>query len=259
MKLALTQMDIVWENKEKNREVCDRLVREAADAGAQLILFPEMTLTGFTMRAGKFQEKENGSTERFFMELSEKYGISIVFGWIEEQRGKPFNLLEMVCGKEVRMKYAKIHPFSHGGEGIYYGRGEEVVSAGFGQISMGGFICYDLRFPEVFQISSKKNQVIFVIANWPESRAEQWDILLRARAIENQCFMIGINRVGEGNGLFYRAGSQAYDPQGNCIVRGRDGEELIYAEFDAAQAERYRREFPVKADRREELYKKIYN
>lgn len=265
MKIALTQMDIVWEEKEKNKAVCERLVREAARHQAELIVFPEMTLTGFTMKPEKYGENQkNNKTERFFQALSAKYETAIIFGYIEEKEGRYYNMLALTDGSKILMKYAKIHPFSYGEESRHYSGGKSVESTRFQDLFIGGFICYDLRFPEIFQISSKRSEVIFVIANWPESRAEHWSTLLKARAIENQCYIAGINRTGEGNGLHYQASSMVFDPYGRrieyreqekCIYT--DKTELLYADIDAQVVREYRKEFSVKSDRRENLYREL--
>ncbi len=125
-------------------------------------------------------------------------------------------------------------------------------------MNIGCFICYDLRFPEIFQVSSKKNQVIIVIANWPKPRIMHWDALLKARAIENQAFIIGVNRAGEGNGLLYEESSVVYSPYGERVTK-KSQEEIIYADIDIEEALRYRKEFPLKNDRREKFYKSYYS
>lgn len=255
MKVALTQMDIVWEEKKANKVTCERLVREAAGVGAELIVFPELTLTGFSMNTERLGERVPGETESFFQAISKKYGIAIVFGYIEKTSKKARNIMEMVYGGSTLFKYAKIHPFSFGEESLYYEGGDDLAMAEFQGMKIGGLICYDLRFPEVFQALSRSCQVICVIASWPEARAEHWKTLLKARAIENQCFILGVNRVGEGGGLSYTHSSYVFDPYGKMIAGGTS--ELLYGDVDFQQAEMYRKEFQVKMDRREELYKKL--
>lgn len=253
MRIALTQMDIVWEEKAQNRATCERLVREAAVKQAELIVFPEMTLTGFTMKPELYGEAD-GETEDFFKKLSRDYQIGIVFGYIENRNGEFYNMLELVDGGQTLMKYAKLHPFSYGEESRHYQGGSLIETACFRGITVGGFVCYDLRFPEIFQISSRKSQLIAVIANWPEARIAHWNALLKARAIENQCFILGVNRVGEGDGLYYPASSNVFTPYGDALVPEGDSGELIVVDADMELVEIYRREFPVKADRREDVY-----
>lgn len=280
MKAALTQMDIVWEEKEKNKAVCERLIREAAMHQAELIIFPEMTLTGFTMNPEKYSEygqrvsdghkaadgykvtdghKVTDGAEEFFQFLSEKYNIAVLFGYIEEREKKYYNMLELTNGREILMKYAKIHPFSYGEESRHYSGGTSIAYARLHGVYMGGFICYDLRFPEIFQISSRKNELICVIANWPEDRIEHWKALLQARAIENQCYIAGVNRAGQGNSLCYPMSSMVFDPYGRRIdyKETEAGTELLYADIKAETVRQYRKEFPLKTDRNENLYREL--
>lgn len=257
MRIALTQMDIVWEDREENKKQCRRMTKEAAAAGAEIIVFPEMTLTGFTMTPELFAEDADcNKTDLFFQDLSNEYHIAIVYGCIEKRQDCFYNMLIMVNGCRHTLKYAKIHPFSMGGENEHYGCGEEIVFRSFHDTQIGGFICYDLRFPEIFQISSKSNELIFVIANWPEVRLDHWMTLLKARAIENQCFMVGVNRKGIDQQLHYAPSSVVFDPYGNCITETGSDKEILYADLDIGIVTKYREEFPLKQDRREEFYKR---
>lgn len=261
MRAALTQMDIVWENKEANKEICRRLAEKAVKNRAELIIFPEMTLTGFTMNTEYAGENmlEGGETVEFFKGISKENNIAVIFGMVYGKKDKTaYNKQIMVYGDEILYDYSKIHPFSYGGEGEHYEKGQEIISTIFNGISMGGFVCYDLRFPEIFQISSKINKLITVIANWPADRTDHWHTLLKARAIENQAFIIGVNRVGRGGGLSYKHSSAAYNPYGEKITKSKDAD-LIFADIDVWKADRYRKEFPVKSDRREEIYREYYS
>jgi predicted amidohydrolase len=113
------------------------------------------------------------------------------------------------------------------------------------------FICYDLRFPEVFRKVAKQVQAIFVIANWPSERVEHWNALLKARAIENQCFIIGVNRTGiDGNGIHYSGSSCVIDPTGSFICSGGESEEYLVSDFDSAQVSKVRAQFPFLRDMR---------
>lgn len=261
MRVALTQMDIVWEDKAAGRENCERLAAEASENGADMIVFPEMTLTGFTMNtsyAGETQT-DGGETTEFFKELSARYDIAVIYGMVYiSEDGAAYNRALMVQGDRVLFDYSKIHPFSYGEETKHYAKGDDIVSAEYNGADIGCFICYDLRFPEIFQISSEKNRIIAVIANWPEARVEHWNVLLRARAIENQAFIIGVNRAGESGGLRYAASSAAYSPYGERLTEETE-EELLYADIDVGMADKYRTEFPLKRDRRESLYREYYD
>ena len=267
MKLALTQMNIAWELPTVNKETCERLIMQAEQNACDYIVFPEMTLTGFTMHPDHFVPNDACT---FFSHLAKVYHIGIVFGYIDKADSGYHNKMAIAdCYGNIIYDYAKIHPFSYGEESKHYIGGDDIstfhmssdtlnniASAGSfsDAIYASGFICYDLRFPEIFQMVSRTAAIIFVIANWPESRVEHWQALLKARAIENQCYMIGVNRTGEGNGIHYIPSSAAFDPYGNSLAP-RQTSEVIYADIHPDTALQYRQTFPVKEDRRDDLYK----
>ncbi len=269
LKIALTQMDIIWEEKPANYEKAELMCQRAFQAGADLLLFPEMSFTGFSMRMEKVAERYPYKSVDKMKMLSEKYPhMAIGFGYAGYVKGENSkeirNCLEVVANGESLMRYEKIHPFTFGEEGKYITAGSRLAACEIHGVPIGGFICYDLRFPEPFQISSKENELIFVIANWPQERAEHWNILLQARAVENQCYIAGINRIGEGGGLSYEPGSLIFDPLGNPVkgkfyrVGGEVEEGFLLVEIDTEMVLEVRKNFPLKADRREALYKQWY-
>lgn len=267
MKLALTQMNICWEAPDKNRITCRRLTELASRHQCDWIVFPEMTLTGFTMQPELIQPElfdtsvsSTGASapilgHAFFQQLSDEFHIGIVYGSIayaaSGQTPTYYNCMEFLQNGVSTFDYYKIHPFTYGEETRHYTGGSQVKTTfdAKDKVCLSGFICYDLRFPEIFQIASKDASVIFLIANWPEARIAHWYALLQARAIENQCFLIGVNRTGDGNGLSYSPSSVAYDHYGNRLTPAC-GDELLFTEIDPALAAIYRTEFPVKADRK---------
>lgn len=255
MKVALTNMDIAWEDEEANKSQCVLLTKNAAKQQADLILFPEMTLSGFSLDVEKIADNE-GKTIAFFSELSQKYNISIGFGYVTKPDEKGRNHFVIIDKKgNVVMDFEKIHPFTYGGEADYYQGGNKL---GYFEWEDGwkgaGFICYDLRFPETFQ-KLPDTDVIFVIANWPESRVNQWYSLLQARAIEMQCYVVGVNRIGKEKGVYYTKSSEAYDPKGKQIpieipLNMDDEDSNIYITLDKKARRCYVKKFPVRKDRR---------
>ena len=157
-----------------------------------------------------------------------------------------YNRLGIAENGELKLNYAKIHPFSYGFEGEYYQGGRKLKSVEWKGTTLGAFVCYDLRFPEIFQISSEKSEIIFVIANWPKSRIDQWDTLLKARAIENQVFMVGVNRTGEGDGLHYNGHSAIYSPNGEAVTTIREEECLLIGDINPEEIKEMRKTFPMK-------------
>lgn len=259
MKIGLGQLDIVWENKKQNQIKCEQMLKEAKKNSVDLLIFPEMTLTGFSMNTNVIGENfEASDTIAFFQKKSIEYQMAIVFGYVEKTDKKALNRLVFIDRGSILIHYAKIHPFSFGEENLYYQCGNTLGQCVFGDFHMSTFICYDLRFPELFQACSKKSEVMVVIANWPQTRVEHFRALLKARAIENQCYVIGVNRVGEGKGLIYEGSSGIYDPYGQLITKETNSEQLIIGEIEKNIVINCRKEFPQQNDKRFSLYCSLY-
>lgn len=252
--LALCSLDIIWEDKDRNRENCEKAIQAAAGRGVDLILFPEMTLTGFSMDVGKIADRQK-ETIRFFQDMAKKYGIAAGFGYVTEKENKRGENHFCIVAKDrtIRSDYVKIHPFTYGGEDRYYDGGDALGVCQMEGFVCGTFICYDLRFPELFQCLPDPVDAVFVIANWPGKRVSQWKCLLQARAIELQCYAVGVNRTGEGGGLCYEESSTVYAPDGTEVT-GECDRWNHYVTLDRARVEDYRKNFPVLCDRREQLY-----
>lgn len=256
MRLGLAQMEPLWENKQGNFEKAEEFLREAKGRQVDFLLFPEMSMTGFSMHPEKIGEKrENFITLEHFGRKAKEYGLYLGVGYVEYQEPKSFNAYA-VLGPEgsVLANYRKIHPFTFGTESVHYTGGDKIVSCRVGEFTAAPFICYDLRFPEIFQIASESAQLLVVPANWPADRREQFITLLKARAIENQCYVAGINRVGHARTLSYSGDSMVVDPFGEVLAEAGDGERLVTADLNLELVEHYRREFPAKKDRRRDLY-----
>lgn len=254
MKIAMTDMDIIWEDKVANKEQCLLMIAEAAEKKAELILFPEMTLIGFSMTVEKICDKAD-ETIRFFSEQARRYHLAIGFGYVTvnvDGKGQNHFCIVDVEGKQI-MDYIKIHPFTYGGEATCYEGGNRIVSFSIGDFTCGAFICYDLRFPEAFQQLPVDTDAIFIIANWPEVRLSHWYTLLQARAIEMQCYVVGVNRTGEGGGLIYSKSSAAFDADG-CRLPEESGERNRYVIIDQTKRRAFAEKFPVRPDRRMEVY-----
>lgn len=256
MKIALYQRNIVWENKEKNYiNLSDRL-KEIENKQIDLFLLPEMSFTGFSMNTQKTKESDLKTVHQM-SDYAKKHHIAIGFGWVKDCGGKSENHYSIVDKSgNVISDYAKIHPFSFSGEDKKFKGGEDINVFELDGIKFSTFICYDLRFPEVFQIASKKSHVIIVPANWPEKRREHWKCLLRARAIENQVYIIAVNCVGEIGGVIYSGDSCVINPNGDVLMEFLEEENiLIYQLRDDVDG--YRKAFRVKDDRREDVYYKF--
>lgn len=258
MKIGLAQLDIQLQEKDNNFSTMKRLVEEREEV--ELMLFPEMSLTGFSMdveaslkQADLFHEK--------IKKLAVKEGVMIGYGVVKQdpQTKKTQNhyIILDETGKEI-LDYTKIHPFSFVHEEAYYQAGEQIVLAKVKDFMCSTFICYDLRFPEIFQAASKKADFIIISANWPKERLNHWRSLLIARAIENQVYIAGVNCVGLQGNSQYPGHSLLVSPSGQVLREGSEKEEVIYYTF-SNDVERIRKNFPVRSDRKEKLYQKLMN
>lgn len=256
MLVAISQYQIKWEDKEKNYEKAVFYVQKAAQNGADVVFFPEMSLTGFSMNIMYTGETLNNTLQRMKI-LAKQNKICIGIGWVNLNNNKGENHYTVI-GKdgEVLSDYIKIHPFSFAGEDNFFISGTKINYFQLCGFECSTFICYDLRFPEIFQAVSSKAHMIIVPANWPERRSEHWKCLLRARAIENQVYIVGINCVGTVGELEYSGDSCVINPQGDILCSLSNEEVLLYQEI-TNDVQMYRDSFRVKADRKTDFYKII--
>jgi omega-amidase len=254
MRVALVSMDQAWEDKSKNRKIVSDSVAVAKSQNADLIIFPEMTLTGFSFNKRLVPEKVKGSdTVSFFKETSLINKISIVFGFvgIGSGKSKPKNLMAFSnsVGK-TRIVYAKRRLFSLAGEHKFCSPGKKAGEVVLNGASFGASICYDLRFPELFRQKPNVLHGSINIANWPSKRLDHWKTLLKARAIENQFFMIGVNRIGtDGLGLDYQESSLIFDPLGVSVEPTNNINQTKIYDLDLPLTKRIRCEFPFLSDK----------
>ncbi|MEP7132781.1 MAG: carbon-nitrogen family hydrolase [Acidobacteriota bacterium] len=256
MRVALLQMDLAWEDVEENHRRALRLAGEASRGGARLAVLPEMFSTGFSMAPGRVAQPEGGASETFLRETAASLGIWLLASVPEAGQPKPRNVALLVSPNGAVTRYAKIHPFTFGGEARHYAHGERVVTATVEGVRVTPLICYDLRFPEPFRLAARDTDVYAVIANWPDSRREHWRALLRARAIENQAYVIGVNRAGEGGGLSYVGDSALVDPMGEVLAEAGPGETVLFGEISPALVSQMRARFPALEDVRPDSYKR---
>lgn len=253
MKAALCQFSIGFENKEKNLQRAEKMIASAAKEHAQIIFFPEMSFTGFSMQASVIGES-NGETVTCMQRLARQYVIAIGFGWAKKNGEKGENHYTVVDETgSVLADYIKIHPFSYSGEHDRFEAGNQTAVFTLSGIRFSLFICYDLRFPEVFRAVSDKVDVLIVAANWPKQRIAHWNKLLEARALENQCWVLGINCVGSQQALRYNGSSRAVNPEGETVDSLIGCEGILFCEILDEAAE-FRKRFPALHDRRNALY-----
>ena len=263
MRIALVSLEQLWLDKVSNFARCSELVRVAVGQGCSLVIFPEMTLTGYSLDMQAIAENSGDSlTLRQFGQLAHDAEVGIIFGacFLDSDSGNPKNTLCLASREgEVNILYAKTHPFSFAGEDSALQAGNTLGLASVADLSLGCSICYDLRFPELFSVMAPNCNAVVNIANWPVRRVAHWRALLVARAIENQLFVLGVNRIGiDGNGLQYEESSMAIAPDGTVLKPVFTDTEIAIYDIDSTEASRYREAFPTIRDKRYELYRELY-
>lgn len=260
MRVALVSLNQAWEDKNVNTEACSLYMQQAKAQGAELVIFPEMTLTSYSMNASLISEnKDTSETVALFVQLAIRFQIAIIFGVVFQDEIKAKNNAVVIdSAGRLSAVYSKIHPFSFAGEDKVYSPGNEIGLAEVDSVTIGLTICYDLRFPELYSALAKKTELIVVIANWPNKRLDHWNTLLKARAIENQLFIIGVNRTGrDGNGLEYTESSQVINPSGEMLIPDVVEDVLAIYDIDLELVNIFKQKFSTVQDRKPELYKTI--
>ena len=251
MKVAAVQHDIVWADRDANFAALAPLVREAAGNGARLVVLSEMFSTGFVVDRDDIGEEVGGPSSAFLSSMATELGVWVCGSCPEVADGdpRPYNSLVLATPDGSQHRYSKIHPFTYGGEDRHFRAGDSHVTVDIDGVRTSLFVCYDLRFADEFWALATVTDLYVVPANWPVSRREHWMSLLRARAIENQAWVVGVNRVGTGGNLDYVGDSRIIDPLGNETVAG-EGRCITYAEVTAESVAQTRARFPFLQDRR---------
>ena len=246
MKVLMLQSDLVWESPRQNRDHLMEMVYAAGDA--DLLVFPEMFTTGFTMSPSSLGEKDGTTTLEWMLALARERSAAVAGSIAVEDAGKYYNRFFFVRPDGTYDVYDKRHLFGYAGETKEYTAGTGRIVAEYKGVRILLQICYDLRFP-VFSRNRGDFDMIIYVANWPSSRTGVWDTLLRARAIENACYVAGVNRVGSDPGSSYDGHTALLDFKGNPVVEARtDGEEAVAGYIDMGLLAAFREKFPVLAD-----------
>jgi omega-amidase len=250
LRVALGQYDIEWQNPDASLARAAAIVDEAATRGAQLVVLPEMCATGFTMDAEQWAESLSGARATRLGAMARQAGVWILAGLaVRDGDGARNAAVAFDPDGEIGAVYYKQRLFRYGGEDGPYTSGDEPVVVDIGGVRVSPFVCYDLRFPELFRAVAREVDAMIVVANWPSARRAHWEALARARAIENQCYFIGVNRTGEGGGLTFDGGSVAFTPWGDLLAGplGPDAAVSI-VELRTADVANVRRKFPFLQD-----------
>jgi len=252
MRVAVVQHDIVWEDRPANHARLAGLVDRAVGAGGELVLLSETFSTGFSMRHG-IGEPEGGSSAQWLAEQAARHGVWVGGSSAEVAADdpRPYNSLVLAGPDGTVHRYRKLHPFTHTGEHEYFRSGDAPVTVQVGDLRVSLFVCYDLRFADEFWALAPATDVYLVPANWPAARRLHWQTLLQARAIENQAYVVGCNRVGTaGDGTEHAGDSRIISPLGELLATAAGGETVLVADVDPAEVARVRDRFRFLPDRR---------
>jgi predicted amidohydrolase len=251
------QLDSAWEDPHESFRRADVLAARAASAGAQLVVLPEMFATGFSMNAEAVAAHAE-AIRRFMADLARRYGVWVLGGLAEPGEPLPFNACELYRPDGSRaLHYRKIHPFTLADEPLHYGRGDSVATVEVEGVRVTPFICYDLRFPELFRAVAARTDLFVVMANWPVQRDHAWRSLMVARAIDGQAYLLAVNRVGDASGKTYGGDSALIDPSGVTIASAAIQEGLVMGDVDPDLVTAERERFGFLADRRPDLYRRL--
>jgi predicted amidohydrolase len=256
MRLAAVQHDIVWNDREANFARLAPMIAAAAAGGARLVLLSETFSTGFAVDNPELGEPEGGPSSQFLVQQAAQHGVWVAGSCPEipahsdPSDHRPANSFVLAGPDGTVHRYHKIHPFTFGGEDKHFRPGGPFVQVEVEGVRIAMFVCYDLRFADEFWGLAPTTDLYLVPANWPETRRTHWMALLQARAIENQAYVVGCNRVGEGGGLRYSGDSRIVDPLGELLATGSQGETILFADIEPATVASVRDRFRFLPDRR---------
>lgn len=246
MKIALLQTDIAWADPQANTAQAERLMNRCE--GADLYVLPEMFATGFCMQPQGVAERPDGHSLTWMKRCARERNCAVAGSLALEENGRCYNRFCFVLPDGSCRYYDKRHLFACGGEHECYTAGRERVVVHFRGVRILLLVCYDLRFP-VWARNRGDYDMMLCVANWPVPRIEVWNTLLRARAIENQCYVAGVNRVGADPACRYNGGTVLIDARGREVAACRQGEaDAVTADVSVEELEAFRRKFPVLPD-----------
>lgn len=258
VRLAAIQHDIVWGDRAANFARLAPMIAAAAGAGARLAVCTETFSTGFVVDDPDIGEAQDGPSASFLSAQAAEHGIWVAGSCPELPGGlshdatdrRPYNSLVFAGPNGEMHRYRKIHPFTYGGEEKSFRAGDEFASITIEGVRVTPFVCYDLRFADEFWARAPDTDLYVVPANWPAARRAHWQALLVARAIENQAYVLGVNRVGSGGGLDYVGDSRIIDPLGEVLAGAAHTETILLADIAPSTVTQVRHRFRFLDDRR---------
>ncbi|MDP2114969.1 MAG: amidohydrolase [Bacteroidota bacterium] len=248
LNIAVLQLDLVWENPSANLAKIDELLQKI-NTNTDVVFLPEMFTTGFSMNVSELAETMEGETVQWMKKRSAEHQQALCGSLIIQENGKFYNRLLFVEPSGEIHFYNKRHLFTMGNEESHFQKGTERLIVQYKGWRICPLICYDLRFP-VWSRNRNEYDLLVYSANWPNARNDVWNTLLKARAIENQCYVVGVNRIGtDGNGIDYSGDSQVFNPKGKQIIQMLSVQnELLSASLSLQELSDFRSKFPVLND-----------
>lgn len=260
MKIGCIQLNVRFGKVDENFERAESFIRKAADGGAEIIVLPEMWNTGYALqKLAELADVDGERTKTFLSKLAKALSVHIVGGSVAVRRGEKFYNTMYTFNKEGQLvsEYSKAHLFRLMDEHLYLQAGNDMNRFALGEIEAAGVICYDIRFPEWLRAHALQGaKVLFIPAQWPTPRIDHWKTLLQARAIENQCFVIAVNRIANKVENF-NGQSMIIQPWGEVLWTGTEEEELAIIDVDFSIVDEVRARIPVYEDRRPNLYEEV--
>lgn len=255
MKLFCAQVASVWEDPDATLEKVEPCIARASREGGDLICFPEQFATGWDPESTLHVQGIEGPVVRRLRSLAEEYSIAILGSFREATATLPLNTCIVVTADgAISSTYSKCHLFSPACEDQVYRRGDTISTFSLAGMEFGLAICYDLRFTSLFRLYADAGvQAVLIPSAWPESRLQHWELFIRARAVEYQCYIAGINPTGITPVDSYAGGSMVADPAGGLLFHAGRSEELHSCDLDREYVARIRAAFPVNRDRRDDL------
>ena len=249
LKISIVQTDIAWENKQENL----RMLREMLHAlrgTTESVVLPEMFSTGFTMKSRELAEPVSGITVRILKELAADFQLALCGSFICSERSNYYNRAFFITPEGEEFYYDKRHLFRMGNEAEYFSSGNNKLIISYRGWNICLLVCYDLRFPVWSRNVNNEYDLLIYVASWPQARRLAWDTLLCARALENMCYVCGVNRIGvDGNKLIYNGGSVVFSAKGEVLASVPDGEEGIETvSLSLISLQQLRDKFPVWKD-----------
>lgn len=249
LRVALGEYDTGWQQPEGSLDRAAVCVARAASTGARLVVLPEMCTTGFTMEPHRWAEAVTGPSFSRLSTMASRHDVWLIAG-VATRADEGYTNVAAVFDPEGRLvaAYAKQRLFAFANEDDHYLSGSAPTVVDIDGVRVSPFVCYDLRFPELFRAAAQACDLMVVIANWPASRRPHWDALLPARAIENQAYVIGVNRTGIAGGIQYDGGSVAYDPWGLSVAQRTAVASPAVVDVSTARVASIRAQYPFLAD-----------